>query len=220
MKRYYNLIGNETQLEEWFLTYKDYLPTYPQVIDFHKMLTASSWPVLFYEQIPERLLTNNPGFPILLRQEVSIPLPNWVHQPLLPGTKDFSNRYFIKTPNDRKPERILFSVAHTVETTWQKLCLQYPAKEHRWIWNAGKIDDESMPPFPDEFKLGMGDLVYLRKYIPDLMLDLSFGLSDTYTPLHMFSLHYGCDLELVFEPLEHSSAKSKDLNRSKWLIYR
>lgn len=218
MKKYCSLIGNESQIEPWVLTYEDYPPTFPQINSFNKMLTASSWPVLFYDQIPKRMLKQNPGFPILLRKEIDIHLPDWIHLPLLPGSKNPSNRYFIQTPNDRKPEKILFSLSHHCELSWKDLCLLYPANEHRWVWNA-EIDLLESPDYPQELKLGMGDIIYLKNFRPDLMVDLSFGLKDTYTPVHLFSLHNDCDLELL-NPLPcYSIASSKKLNRSKWFIY-
>ena len=214
MKRYYDLTGSKIPLENWVLTYEDIEPTYPMIDKVRDMVSATPWPILWSHQIPPRLLQTDPGFPILLRDDAREDLPNWCHRPLLPNAKASAGKYLIHTPAKDHHQKVLFVFPERMEQRWEHLCTQFPASEHRWIFLG---DDSSRKP-SSENELSLSEIIHHGSYIPDLVVDLSFGIMDTYTILHLFCLQRGAQLWPEFE-LDNLKIKKRMLmNQAEFLI--
>lgn len=215
MKRYYDLIGCDLPLEKWVITYEDLVPTYPMIDKISDMVSATPWPILWDYQIPERLLAEDPGFPILLRNEPEKKLPPWCYRPLLPWSSSASGRYLIRTPAIEHPQRVLFVLSAKVDQNWESLCLNYPGLEHRWIY-LGDCQ-ESVPDLAHQISLS--EIIYFNDYRPDLLVDLSFGILDTYTLLHLYCLQQGAALWHAISPKDYEIRKRMTMNQAEFLIF-
>lgn len=221
MKKYYGLIGKEVEAEKWAITYEDVSPALPEFSHISQLISASSWPVLFYHQIPQRLLSVDPGFPVLMRERAEgIHLPEWVHRPLLPDEADFSSRYYISSADEDLScgRRLLFLCSSSEVPDWDELLEKYPADQHGWLW-LGK-EEEKRPDYPILDHFSFSALVHFALFRPTRLIDLTFGQRDTYTPFHLYCLLRG----VAFEPFALKSGlelrQAKENAGSKWLIFR
>lgn len=194
MSKFYNLIGAEVPLDPWVITYQDLPPELPTISHHTKVIPAMRWPLLFFHQIPERFLKSDPGFPILLRQEIqSNNLPCWIKNPIIPDTKDHKDKYCISTIKNDSPQTILFVVSQAISVDWPTLKELHPAKRHFWIW----LGVDARPALPIEYEMTFIDITYFKKITPDHLVDLNFGQLDTYGAIHLYCLRYGATLDCL-----------------------
>jgi hypothetical protein len=215
MKKYYTLIGTDRPLESWVITYEDVNPHFPLIDNISDMISATPWPIIKFSQIPQRLLNEDPGFPILLRDDPEIPLPPWCHRPVLPSTTNYSNKYLIATETAVMPQKVLFIISGVLTQSWETLCSLYPATEHKWIY-LGASSQDNKPNFSNEISLT--EIIHFNLYLPDLLVDLNFGILDTYTLLHIFCFQHGVLFWPVSSLKDYSVRQESRMSRAKIMI--
>lgn len=189
----FHLIGNESTLPDWVVKLKQ-RPDLNYIFNQNEdlVITASPWPLLKSDQLPQDWLLKDPGFPILLRNFSVATADNrpWIFLPFIAGVT-FQRLYLLRTAPKKSIKKTLVilrsSQAHLVELFLKR----YPQREVRFIFLDRPYN--YVPESALEFKKEL--YFYQSHWRPDSVLSPAFDEVDTYTPYHLHSLHLGAFLE-------------------------
>jgi hypothetical protein len=216
MKDFYTLIGPDRMVEDWILTLKDF-PINKEGQFAYESIPAFKWPLLFLHQVPERYLNQDPGFPILLRKAPERNLPEWFYYPLSEYDPIQRERYYrLNCTRELKPSPKVLFLCHDKKSavqSWEELISLYSGQQYRWVWYG---NENEKPDWPLELRMTPQEYLYFNIYFPDWVIDLSFGIDDSYSGLHLFALSQEAKLDFKQRKCDNYRIKQETYPYGKW----
>jgi hypothetical protein len=179
-KRFYTLSGNELPVEPWVQKITEVNNVF-QTNTYEDLVGATSYPFLYWHQIPTRLLQDDPGFKILLRRNVE-------KEKLFPWILNADQYCFLPKKHDRDHKKMLVITHHSeIFPDWEKLKLLFHGVELSWTCYAVS----RRPNWPDEAYTNMYDYLFHEDLKIDSFYDINYWQNDTLSPLHIHLLQNG-----------------------------
>lgn len=188
MKKSFHLIGN-SEVEDWVVLRKE-RPDLLFAMNEIDLISATPFPLIYFNQLPLRWIQQDPGFPILLRDYVQEKLAPWIYNPHTQENQTGSFYDFV-SKHDNRHHRVQVICHHqSPSESWEDITKLFPHAEIKWTSYAG-----AKVSWPEENRLDFRAGIYLN-WMPDLIYDLSFGEGDTLSPLHIYQLQGGATLQI------------------------
>lgn len=168
----YHLTGPESELPPWIETH-----SHPRISETEYLRPATVLPLRYFHEVPEIWKEFDPGFYILLRDDVSKDsLPPWI---LLPEKYAFCPMNF-----PARPGPALFLAHHSFEPLpWENLLEMFALEDAYWVSYAGVV-----PDWPEARRLDGARILASPRTVFSEFIDLSVWKGDTLSPLHVHLL--------------------------------